>query len=71
MGSKLNWLLILVALGMSGCESSEEPKVFTVADTVYVNGSVYTMDESQPWAGALAIKDGQIVAVGDEQSVAN
>ena len=70
MGSKLNWLLILVALGMSGCESSEEPKVFTVADTVYVNGSVYTMDESQPWARALAIKDGQIVAVGDEQSVA-
>ena len=54
MGSKLNWLLILVVLGIGGCESSEEPKALAVADTVYVNGSVYTMDESQPWASALA-----------------
>ena len=34
------------------------------ADTVLLNGSVYTMDAARSWAQALAIKDGRLVYVG-------
>jgi predicted amidohydrolase YtcJ len=35
-----------------------------IADTVYTNGRIYTVDESRPWADAVAIKDGKIIVVG-------
>jgi predicted amidohydrolase YtcJ len=34
------------------------------ADAIYVNGDIVTMDDDQPAAEALAIRDGKIVAVG-------
>lgn len=40
-----------------------------VADAVYVNGTIITMDDAQPLAEAVAVKDGRIVAVGDEADV--
>ena len=36
----------------------------TVADTVYANGRIYTVDEDQPWAEAVAIRDGRFIIVG-------
>ncbi|HZX18376.1 MAG TPA: amidohydrolase [Pseudomonas sp.] len=33
------------------------------------NGAIYTLNVQQPWAEALAIHDGRIVAVGSEQQV--
>lgn len=39
------------------------------ADLVVTNGRIYTMDRSRPWASALAVKAGRIVAVGDEADV--
>ena len=35
-----------------------------VADTVFKNGRIYTVNEIQPWVEALAIKDGRFLAVG-------
>ena len=35
------------------------------ADSVYTNGKIYTVNEEQPWAEAVAIKDGRFVYVGD------
>lgn len=35
------------------------------ADLVLTNGRIYTMDRNRPWASALAVKGGRIVAVGD------
>ena len=40
------------------------------AHTVFRNGQVYTLNESLPWAQAVAVKDGTIVAVGDDNAVA-
>jgi predicted amidohydrolase YtcJ len=40
-----------------------------VADTVYTNGKIYTVDESQPWVEAVAIKDGRFIAVGSSADV--
>src|SRR2546430_3266948 len=34
------------------------------AQTVFVNGNIYTMNERQPRAEAIAVKDGRIVFVG-------
>ena len=39
------------------------------ADVVYLNGRIYTVNENQPWAEAVAIKDGKFIAVGSETDV--
>ncbi|NVK43724.1 MAG: amidohydrolase [Oceanospirillaceae bacterium] len=36
-----------------------------VADTIYLGGSILTINDSQPTAEAVAVKDGYILAVGD------
>lgn len=41
----------------------------SAADLIVVNGHVLTMDEANPEAEAVAIKDGVLVAVGDRASV--
>jgi len=38
------------------------------ADTVYTNGKIYTVNEKQPWAEAVAIKDGKFIAVGSKEA---
>lgn len=39
------------------------------ADLVLLNGLVYTMDEEMPLAEAVAVRDGRILAVGDNAAV--
>ena len=67
----LNTLLVRslgLTLGMlaTACVHSEEQR----ADTLIVNAGVYTVNEQQPWAEAVAIKDGRILYVGDEKGAA-
>lgn len=50
-----------VVLLASGCRPSD-PTV--VADAIYVGGPIVTMNDAQPSAEALAVKDGKILAVG-------
>ena len=40
-----------------------------VADTIIARGKVYTGNSGQPWAEAVAIHDGKIIAVGDEATI--
>ena len=40
------------------------------ADVVYTNGKIYTVNEAQPWAEAVAIKDGKFIAVGSSADIA-
>src|SRR5260370_10839405 len=40
-----------------------------IADTIIAHGKVYTGNSEQPWAEAIAIHDGKIIAVGDEPSI--
>jgi len=54
---------IAVATGCRG------PAPAAVADAIYTNGDVVTIDDAQPSAGAVAIKDGRILAVGSRDSV--
>ena len=46
-----------------------EPPAGEVADTVYRNGRIYTVDESRPWVDAVAIKHGKLVVVGSNGDV--
>lgn len=39
------------------------------ADLVLTDALVYTMNEAEPWAEAVAIRDGRIVAVGSNRTV--
>lgn len=41
-----------------------------MADLIITNARVYTVDESRPWAEAVAIRDGRIIAVGTAKEVA-
>ena len=39
------------------------------AETVFRNGKIYTVNEQQPWAEAVAIKDGSFIKVGSDDDV--
>ena len=41
------------------------------ADVVYRNGRIYTVNEAQPWAEAVAIKNDRFLAVGSDEEVAS
>lgn len=49
--------------------SDESAEAGDAADLVLHNGAIYTVNENQPWAEAIAIKDGVISYVGDDVGV--
>lgn len=62
-----NWpILTLVGLALAGCgptPSSDQ------ADLVLMGGKIVTVDASLPEAGALAARDGRIVAIGSDEEI--
>jgi predicted amidohydrolase YtcJ len=67
-----NWAVVLfVTLIIIGCGREDAaPPVEAVqpeqvaADTIYSGGPILTMDDAQPTAEAVAVKDGRILSVG-------
>jgi len=62
--------LPILFLAACGDPSATSGAAAQVADTVYTNGKIYTVNEAQPWAEAVAIKDGKFIAVGSVDDVA-
>ncbi|MGI9329291.1 MAG: amidohydrolase [Gammaproteobacteria bacterium] len=72
-------ILALIILGaaalLSGCAETPQngaaPAESTaeIADVVYTNGRIYTVSESQPWADAVAVKNGRFLVVGSNGEV--
>ena len=58
-------LLLAVAL-IAGCVQSPQEEL---ADVAYINGRIHTVNESQPWAEAVAIKDDRFLVVGSDADV--
>ncbi len=56
-------LIFISMLVLAGCNSSNE-----TADLVLKNGNVITVDEKLPHAEAVAVKNGKIIFVGDNES---
>lgn len=65
------FLLVIITI-ISGCDRSKkaDQKVKVLADAVYKNGKIYTVNEAQPWAEAVAIKDGKFIKVGINKDIA-
>jgi predicted amidohydrolase YtcJ len=63
--SRTHWLVATVLV--AGCADDGAPG--DVADIVYTNGLIYTVNKAQPWAEAVAIKDGSFLVVGSNDDV--
>ena len=64
-------VVLVVATGCSVTPNQTEPVAATeAADLVLRNAAIYTVNEDQPWAEAVAIRGGEIVFVGDESGCA-
>ncbi len=64
-------LLALLALTVmaGGRAIAVEGATGPFADVVYRNGAFYTVNKAQPWAQAVAIKDGRFLGVGANQAM--
>ena len=40
------------------------------ADLVVMNARIYTVNSNEPWAQAMAVREGKIIAVGSDKSIA-
>lgn len=78
------FVIFILALALTACNSkAPEPpaqattptdtatpaEVMVSADTIYTNGKIYTVNPDQPWADAVAIKDGKFLVVGSTADV--
>ncbi|MEK6323304.1 MAG: amidohydrolase [Acidobacteriota bacterium] len=61
---KTAWFLIALLLILPSAHSKAE-----VADVVFKNGNIYTVDERRPHAEAVAVKAGKIIFVGSNKNV--
>ena len=59
---KTAFLYLLFALFLISCAPKQQ------ADLILTNAEVYTMEEVQPWARAIAIKGNKILAVLDNEN---
>ncbi|MGB8252685.1 MAG: amidohydrolase family protein [Anaerolineaceae bacterium] len=81
----VSFLSFIIILGAASCGPSQttlppfitEPSVVSEtpppagepADTIFFNGTLITMEENQPLAQAIALRDGLIQAVGTDQEI--
>ena len=68
-------ILVLALLVSAGCSKAGKQGAATAgdqnasADVAYTNGKIYTVNDAQPWAEAVAIKDGKFLLVGSNSDV--
>ncbi len=55
-------LASLLLASTTACHSGPNPA--STADTIYFGGDIVTINDAQPAAEAIAIKDGKILSVG-------
>lgn len=65
---KIFYLIFFVVLGLSvllsACTQDQPVTETDAADTIWTNGVIYTADEANTFAEAIAVKDGLIIFVG-------
>ena len=59
------YLLGILGIFLISCSSEKADP----ADLIFTNGIIYTVNESQPTAEAVAVKDGMILAVGSVEEI--
>jgi glycerate-2-kinase len=58
------WLTALLIVLATSCQLTSVSKKES-ADLIITGAKIFTSDKQQPWAEALAIKDGKFIYVGD------
>ncbi|MFT3762245.1 MAG: amidohydrolase [Pseudoxanthomonas sp.] len=61
----MRWLLPMLLAATAACRPQAP-----AADLLLTNARAYTVDPARPWAQSVAIRDGEIVAVGDDADTA-
>ncbi|MEW6982495.1 amidohydrolase [Colwelliaceae bacterium 6471] len=61
--------IALSTLVLTACSSDTNISDTPSADLVFHHGKIYTVDEQQPWAEAVAVSNGEIVFVGSNEAV--
>ena len=59
-------------LGNAGCSKEDAKETASInpsADTIYFGGNIITINDAQPSAEAVAVKDGKILAVGNKNDL--
>jgi predicted amidohydrolase YtcJ len=64
---KRKLILLTAAVAIAACSDNAPETAIEGAETVFVNGRVYTVDASRSWAEAVAISDDRIVFVGNDE----
>ncbi|MDA5194419.1 amidohydrolase [Govanella unica] len=64
MSVPIAYSLALLAFGIQAASARD------YADTLYLNGTVITMDDATPTASAVAVREGRIIAVGTKADTA-
>jgi predicted amidohydrolase YtcJ len=64
-GKKIT-LAVVLGFCLTGCSDS---KPLVIADSIYLNGTVITMDANETVTEAIAVKNGKILAVGSAVSL--
>ncbi len=62
------WMAGAAAIACVGA-CTESPSPHQIADVIYSGGEIITINDAQPIAEAIAIRDGKIVAVGSKADV--
>ena len=61
----------LIILGVFCASACNQFKLNpTPVDSVLINARIYTVNSEDPWAQAMAVREGKIVAVGSDESIA-
>lgn len=66
----MKYHMLIMLLAAAGTACAAPPASAARAAAVYTNARIYTVDDRQPWAEAMAIADGRIVAIGSAAEVA-
>jgi predicted amidohydrolase YtcJ len=64
--SLFGMVLAVVAVGYASAQQSVR---IAPADILIVHAKIYTLDSQKPWAQAVAIRKGKIIAIGREEEV--
>lgn len=62
-------LLLFLITGVSAAKPRQNQKI-EPADLLILHAKVYTVNAKQPWAQAIAIRHGKIIAVGSDEELA-
>ena len=69
MQNKQLYFLIIISSFLFSCENQDRAQ--TNKTLVFTNGKIYTVNENQPWASAIVVKEGKIIYVGSDQEALN